>query len=139
MNKIPYTNHSDKYQYPGGVCVPPGETRLVDEQFAGQPKSFTVEDFLSQKPGVIKSQVIDLNDEQLEQTYLAESEGKNRKTVIEPLEAELDSRKAKQLHDEVVAELYELTDEQLHEELLACEDETRKAIIEQVIAERADS
>ena len=139
MSKIPYTNHTDKYQYPGGVCVPPGETRLVDEQFSRQPKAFTVEDFLSQKPGEIKAKVSELDDEQLERTYLAESEGKNRKTVIEPLEAELDSRKAKQLYDEAVAELAELSDEQLQEELLACEDETRKAIIEQVIAERSET
>lgn len=98
MNKVPYTNETDKFQHVGGLTIPPGETREVDPTMLPSYKpesarkeeaqSDPIADLLKKKVADVSAALPGLSDEDLATAEALEQDGQNRKSLIEAIAAE---------------------------------------------------
>lgn len=103
--KKPYTNETPNTIYPGGVCIPPGQTRDVDEQFhpdyaAPEPEEAAPVDPVAQILGhsvsAIKDMLPALSDAELEALGAAEQlADKPRTTLLAAIAEEILTRAEK--------------------------------------------
>lgn len=108
MKRVPLTNpHTDRTLHVGGVVIPPGDTRLVDEHAVPKalqaPKTPAVQEpepnpmaeLAEQKVDDIVAALPELDDEQLAELLdLEQAADKPRKGVLEPI-TELQLERAK--------------------------------------------
>ncbi|TCS35791.1 hypothetical protein EDC30_10990 [Paucimonas lemoignei] len=98
-SSVPYTNETKNFQHIGAVTVPPGETRDVDPTLlAGyQPdaelQSETVQldpvaELLKESVSAVTAKLAELSDDDLAKISTLETEGKNRKSLVEAIAAE---------------------------------------------------
>ena len=121
MGMVPYTNETDKFQHIGSATIPPGDTRLVDEELLPgyQPPAdvpaggndgggakmpddaaalmlAAMLELLEKNVPEIQAQLAALTDDELEILEKGESaaEGKNRSTLLQSISTEKLARAA---------------------------------------------
>lgn len=165
--KVPYHNTNSHPEHVGGVMVQPGETRFIDEHrhpdYPGlgdrrpaaakpEPKGSDMAELAGEKAADIKDRLTELDDDHLAELLTAEEAGKNRKGVVEAINAELLTRASDGAGGEggendpaaveveqFAASLPNMSDDELAElaETVA-DDEGRLALVNEEIAKRAD-
>ena len=138
--KVFYTNKTKTIQYPGGVAVRPGDTRPVDEDFLPKAKEpFDAVEFLEGGVNELKKLVNLLSDAELAAVIQAELEGKNRSSLLDRLNAEVEEREFEAAQKVKFDELNALDDDDLQLKLLdESIGEEEKELVESILNSRGE-